>query len=142
MQYLIPTNRQNLFSATVIIGAIVNLLLNLVLITAYESIGAAIASVVAEVTIALVQLFLVRKELSFVTILKSSYHYIVAGGIMLIALEFVGKTLNPSIIHTLLMVIIGSILYFSVLLLFRDSFFIDNAKSLFNKIYFKNRGDR
>ena len=55
MQYLIPTKRQNLFTMTVLIGAGVNFALNLVLIHFFQSIGAAIASVAAETTIALVQ---------------------------------------------------------------------------------------
>ena len=79
MQYLIPTKRQNIFTLTVLIGAGVNFILNLVLIYFFQSVGAAIASVAAETTIALVQLYFVRKEFSIRQIFLSSRHYLGAG---------------------------------------------------------------
>ena len=54
MQYLIPTKRENTFSATVIIGAVTNFVLNFFLIQVFQSMGAAVASVVAETTIAII----------------------------------------------------------------------------------------
>ncbi|MCI8517776.1 MAG: flippase [Hungatella sp.] len=134
MQYLIPTKRQNLFTMTVLIGAGVNFALNLILIYTFQSIGAAIASVVAETTIALVQLYLVRKELSIKEVFFSSWHYLLAGSTMLAVLIILAKRLSPSIVHTILMVGCGAIVYFIVLLLLRDSFFIDNARNMLGKI--------
>ena len=58
MQYLIPTERQTLFTITVIIGAVANFVLNFVLIRFLQSLGAAIASVVAETTIAVIQIYI------------------------------------------------------------------------------------
>ena len=137
MQYLIPTKRQNLFTMTVLIGAGVNFVLNLVLIHFFQSIGAAIASVAAETTIALVQIYIVRKELSPKTIFISSWHYLVAGGMMLALLKFMGEAFTPSIIHTVIMVICGAILYFIILLIFKDSFFLDNVRNIMGKIQAK-----
>lgn len=134
MQYLIPTKRQNLFTMTVLIGAGVNFILNMVLIHFFQSIGAAIASVAAETTIALVQLWLVRKEFSIKKVFISSWHYLVAGGVMLAGLEVLGRQLTPSILHTVLMVICGAAVYFIILVVFRDSFFIDNMKNVLNKV--------
>lgn len=57
IQYFIPTKRQNLFTFTVAIGAVVNFALNFVLIRFFQSIGAAVASVAAETVIALVQIY-------------------------------------------------------------------------------------
>ena len=133
MQYLIPTKRQNLFTMTVLIGAGVNFVLNMILIHFFQSIGAAIASVAAETTIALVQLWLVRKEFSVKKVFLSCWHYLVAGGVMLAGLEALGRQLTPSIFHTVLMVICGAAAYFIILVIFRDSFFIDNVKNVLNK---------
>lgn len=139
MQYLIPTKRQNLFTMTVLIGAGVNFLLNLVLIYFFQSIGAAIASVTAETVIALVQIYLVRKELSPKEIFLSSWHYLLAGGIMLIELIVVGNVLTPTILHTIVLVICGAITYGIVLLLIRDEFLMSNIKRIMDKIM-KRRG--
>lgn len=134
MQYLIPTKKQNTFTITVLIGASVNFVLNFVLIKFFQSIGAAIASVVAETTIALVQLYIIRKELSFRKIILSSGHYLIAGGIMLILLKWMSSIFVPSIIHTIIMIVSGAVLYFSVLLVLRDAFLIDNVKNVYAKI--------
>ena len=139
MQYLIPTKRQNLFTMTVLIGAGVNFLLNLVLIYFFQSIGAAIASVTAETVIALVQIYLVKKELSPKEILLSSWHYLLAGGIMLIELIVVGNILTPTIPHTIVLVICGAVTYGIVLLLIRDEFLMSNIKRIMDKIM-KRRG--
>lgn len=139
MQYLIPTKRQNTFTLTVLIGASVNFILNIILIHFFLSIGAAIASVTAETTIALVQLFIVRKELSFKKIILSSWHYLISGSLMLILLKWMGSLLTPSIIHTIIMIASGAILYFSILLVLRDNFFLDNAKNVIEKIVKKTK---
>lgn len=134
MQYLIPTKRQNLFTMTVLIGAGVNFALNLVLIRYFKSVGAAIASVTAETVIAAVQLWMIRKELSVIKIVVSSWHYVVSGGIMLTLLTVAGKRMTPSIGHTALLIASGAMVYFILLLLLRDSFFIDNMRSVMSKI--------
>ena len=137
MQYLIPTKRQNLFTRTVLIGAGVNFLLNMILIYFYQSVGAAIASVTAETVIALTQLWLVRKELSVKKVFASCWHYLIAGGVMLGFIVFLGKKLTPSIIHTGLMIFAGTITYFIILFSMKDNFLIQYSKNIINKM--KNR---
>ena len=91
VQYLIPTKRQNIFTITVVVGAIVNFLMNLVFIYYLKSIGAALASVIAETLIAVIQLFIIRKELSTTIIIKSAWNYLCAGIIMLIAIKLTDR---------------------------------------------------
>lgn len=134
LQYLIPTKRQNAFTITVIIGACVNFILNLILIRSFNSIGAAIASVTAETVIAIVQLIIVRKELSPLYILRQGVNYYFAGGIMMIVLYFEGKLLTSSILHTALLVFTGSIVYFLILLLVHDEFFLSNINIVINRL--------
>lgn len=133
MQYLIPTKRENVYTLTVVIGAIVNIVLNLFLVYFFRSIGAAIASVIAESVIAVIQLIVVRKELSVLTILKSSVKYIIAGMIMGVALFFETMLFPPSIWYTALMVVSGAGVYFVALLLLRDRFLISNLKEIVNR---------
>lgn len=138
MQYLIPTKRENTFTLTVVIGAVVNFVLNLFLIYFFQAIGAAIASVVAETVIAIVQLIIVKKELSIVIILKSSVKYVVAGVVMGVVLFFESIWFSPSILYTLLMVASGAAVYFLSLLLLRDTFVISNLKTIFGKFIKKH----
>lgn len=121
-QYLIPTKRQNLFTLTVVTGAAVNFVLNYFLIKRFQSVGAAVASVAAESVIAVYQLFIVRKELDGMEILKSSAKYLLSGLVMLVGILCVGNTLTPSLGHLIMLIIIGGILYITMLLFLKDSF--------------------
>lgn len=134
MQYLIPTKRQHVFSFTVICGAIINFIFNIILINFFQSYGAVIASVLAETTIALVQLYLVRKELIFSKIVNISRNYLISGIIMLCVLLYMNRILSASFINTSIMIIVGMCCYSIILILLHDAFFITNLKRVLEKI--------
>lgn len=138
MQYLIPTKRQNIFTFTVVIGACINFLLNLILIRLFQSVGAAIASVTAETVIAVVQLVIVRKELNPWRVIKEGIHYYIASGIMAAVLSLASNMLTPSIFHTVILVVAGGTVYFAVLIVLKDEFLFSNIYSVLGKIK-KNR---
>lgn len=124
MQYLITTKREQLVTRTVTIGAVVNFVLNLILIPHFYSIGASVASVIAELTITTVQLYYIRTELSVRTIIKASGTYLFASFVMLVLLVIENHFFTPSILHTCIMIITGGALYFAILLLCRDPFLL------------------
>lgn len=127
VQYLVPTNRQNLFTLTVIIGAAVNFCLNLFLIPYFYSVGAAIASVMAESVIAIIQLWLVRKEFSSLQILKNSIHYLIGSGVMYACLILAISIFDPEtvIVDSFVLIAFGGFIYFLTLLVLKDTFVID-----------------
>lgn len=134
VQYLVPTKRQNLLTMTLVIGAVTNFCLNAVLIRFFASIGAAIASVIAESVIAIVQLILMRKEISPIRVLKEGTLYYIASAVMTAVLIPMHRLLSPSPIHTLMLVIIGATVYFGTLLIEKDEFVITNLNSIMLKI--------
>ena len=134
IQYLIPTGRQNFLSISVITGAVVNFALNLFFIRYYASIGAAVASVIAEFVISILQLYLVRKELSAFEIIKSGIHYYIAGAVMLAVLFFIRDLFTPSMINTLYLVVIGAATYFLSLIILRDDFLLSNVNIIVKKV--------
>lgn len=137
MQYLIPTKRENTFTLTVCIGAGVNLVGNLVLIPLIGAMGAAIATVLAEATIAVVQIFIVRKELSMKHIIKVSWKYLISGMIMLGGVELSAYFFSPSILNTIILVMVGGSLYFLLLLLMKDEMII----YILNRIFIKKKNE-
>ena len=139
VQYLIPTKRHNLFTLTVIFGAVVNFIMNCVLILRFQSAGAAMASVVAESAIAITQLILIRKELSLATIAKSSIKYLVSGCIMFLVVSLLETKMAPSAINTLVLIVLGAIVYLCMLILLRDDFFIQQGQNIITKV-FKGKG--
>ncbi|MCC8069522.1 MAG: flippase [Ruminococcus sp.] len=133
-EYLVGTKRENLFTRSVICGAIVNFLLNLVLINTAGAFGATVATIIAESVIAGYQLFLVRNELQIPYILRISIKYLIAGGIMLIALMLENNILKSSILNTFVMIFTGCFIYFLILLILKDSFLISNTKRILQRL--------
>ena len=130
IQYFIPTQRQNLFTLTVMIGAASNFVLNSILINLFQSIGAAIASVAAETIIAIVQIYIVRDEISPIRIIASSWRYLLAGSVMLIFLKLISSLMTPRFVNTLLLIAIGAAIYMVMLLIMRDDFLISNIRTV------------
>ncbi|MDE5722535.1 MAG: oligosaccharide flippase family protein [Clostridia bacterium] len=130
IQFLIPSNQDKKYTLAVILGAVVNLVLNLVLIYFLKSYGAAIATVIAETVVTGVMLVFLRKNIKFGKILISSWKYWIAGITMYVVLYFAFKGYKPSILHTLFMSGCGVLIYFSVLTLLKDKY----VWSAYNKI--------
>ena len=129
-QYLVQTGRQKLFTYSVVIGAAVNFVLNLFLIPAWQSEGAAMASVAAELAVALAQFHMVRKELSMARALRQSWHYLAAGLAMSAVLYPLGRQLAPVPANTILLIVTGAAVYMSCLWAMGDDFFKSNVRNV------------
>ncbi|MBE5875488.1 MAG: flippase [Lachnospiraceae bacterium] len=131
-QYLIPTKHQNVYTVSVFGGAIINLVLNLVLIPKYLSVGAAVASVCAELTIALIQLFYmnsIQKILKWRECLFCGFKYIISAGVMLAVIEWM-KTIwvLNTVVGTFEAMFVGMVVYFGCLILLKDAFMMNILK--------------
>ena len=133
IQYLVTTKRENILTRSLCIGAVTNFFLNLILIPLWSSIGAAIASVSAELVITSVQFYFVRKEISIGKVIASSWKYALSGVVMLAVLIGLGQVLTSSILHTVIMVVCGVVVYFLMLFVVRDDFYMEYIRKLLNK---------
>ena len=132
-QYLIITKREKLLTLSVAMGAVINFLCNIVLIPKYSAIGAATASVIAELLITGIQFVFIRNEISIAKIIGCAWKYLLAGGMMLVVLVLENQKLAPSIINTGIMVISGAFVYFVILFILRDEFFMGYIKKMLRK---------
>ena len=124
-QYLVSTKKQNGFTLSIILGAIINFCLNFILIPRYYSIGAAIASVVADIIISAIQIIyivFILKELNLKDIFGKMFKYVIASLLMFLIVFPLGNWLVPSFLHTVILVLTGALIYVSVLILFKDEF--------------------
>ena len=137
MQYLIPTKQQNIFTKSVIIGAVLNFGINLIFIPIFKSIGAIIASVMAETIILIVQLIYIRKDVPLKFVYQNCFKYIISGIIMLAIIVIVGNFLNASMVTTFIQIIAGAIIYFLALIIFKDKLILEFFDKLKN---FKLKG--
>ncbi|WP_455136112.1 flippase [Thermophilibacter sp.] len=104
-QYLIPMARDNVFLWSAVCGAIANVAVNLALIPRFGCLGAAFGSVAAEAVVLLYQLIMVRREIPLERYLKIAVVFLVAGGIMslaLVALPLPGTGLPGVVVPILL----------------------------------------
>ena len=69
----------------------------------------------------MVQLYMVRRDFGFKTILSQSTHYWLAGMIMFMITITIEQMFSPTIIHTGVIAIIGGAVYIGILLGMRDS---------------------
>ncbi len=132
-QYLLPTNQTKKYTISVLIGMFVNLILNLFLVREWGSSGAAAASVIAESVVVFAQFMFVRKMFSF-RILKYSIKNFISALIMGIAVFALSLRLEPSIANTSIEILVGCVLYFLLLFMLRDKFFIELIKQTKNFI--------
>lgn len=122
-QYIIPYGKDNVYIISVFIGAIVNFIINLILMKNYGAVGAAIATVIAETAVCAYQFYIVQKESDILISLKYSIPFLLLGMLMLIVNtkivtnvtisigNIVSKTMLGAVIY-----ILGSMLYYKVVL--------------------------
>ena len=119
-QYLLPTKKQNQYTLSVVVGAIVNFILNLILIKYFASIGASIATVIAELAVTSIQFILVRKEIKFIDVIKLSYKYVIGSLIMFMCSMIVGYFIKDNLVSIILQVIVSCFVYFLVIYILKD----------------------
>ena len=137
IQYMMAVGRENTFTITVLVGAILNCILNLILIYAIGVLGAVIASVVAETAILLLQLFILRNEISVKKFLFSGWKCFLSSIVMFAVLWFIKDYFESSILNTSLLVVIGVVIYGVMVLILREN----TVKSLIQKILKKEKAD-
>ena len=133
-QYLLPTKQQNKYTISVVIGAIVNFIFNLLLISKFKSIGASIATVIAEFAVTTTQFILLKGEISVQDVVKISYKYMIASIIMFIVSIITGHFITNNIISIICQVVISAISYFMILFLLKDQMIFEGIQMVKNKI--------
>ena len=118
-QYMIAVGKNKEYTISVCAGAAVNFILNLILIPKYSALGAVIATVSAELSIALIQLWYSREILD-ISWIKETYKYWISGIAMFIIVSIIGKGTERNIILLAKQIIIGVVVYFGFLVILRD----------------------
>lgn len=137
LQYLLPTQRDGKYTISILIGAAINLALNIVGIKFFMSYGAVVASVTAEIMVTGVMLIVIRKEISFFKILRQSIKYLIAGGLMFATVFVTQIFLKPSILFTFILILEGIMVYFLALLCLKEKYVLKTIKKLSIKISHK-----
>ena len=111
-QYLIPMEKDKIYINSTIIGAILNFIINLILIPIYQTIGACIATVITELILVIYQKYKIEKDMKiFKTITKFMIDVLVKSTIMFVLILILGCFIENQIIKTMLQILVGILIY-------------------------------
>lgn len=129
-QYLIPSGQRVRSTKGVITGAVINLLLNALLIPRYHAVGAVIATLVAETSICVVYFYMSKEYVPVSTLFKFMPKPLASAIVMTAWVCFIGIHQRGSILITIIQVVSGSVIYFGLLVILRDKFTIAILKKM------------
>ena len=135
IQILYPQGQTNKVILCTAIGAVVNIVANLLLIPTFAHIGVSISTLIAETAVTSSMLFLGRKYFPFTWKDKNLLKYIFATIMMSIVLfEIQGFTEN-CIIELFVYAIVGTCSYGFILLIVKEQLIMDLVTNIRNKIH-------
>lgn len=109
--YIVPMEYDKLFIVSVVIGAMINLILNMVFIPKYTSVGAAFATLIAEFLVMFVQLIALRKELNIKKYIKLTFRFFITGLVMFVFVEIVDIFIKNNYILVFVKILVGILTY-------------------------------
>lgn len=105
-QYLLPNGRDRDYIVSLLVGVVINLAVNWSLIPKFQSVGAAVGTLLAESFVAVYQLAVCRKDIPVVRYTLQNWFFVVAGAIMGVIVYRMGQNRKLSV--GLLVIQIGS----------------------------------
>lgn len=111
MQYLIPYGRDKEFLYSVCIGAVANLVLNLIFIPKYAALGAVIGTLGAEAIACITQLYNIRKEFDLRSYFVDSLVYVFLGVILFASVRLCALINVIAPIKIIVEITVGGLVY-------------------------------
>ena len=120
IQVMLPMKKEKEFTISVTVGAVTNLILNMILILKFKALGATIASVTAECAVTFTQMYFLRNVVSIKNVFKSSVKPLIGSIVMVIVVGFASSYLPVNVMGTMIEVIIGAVVYLITMILLKD----------------------
>lgn len=110
-QYLIPNERDKEYTISLILGAIINLVMNIIFIPKLASIGACFGTIAAEFVVMLYQIIAVRKEINIKENISNILGFFKKSIIMFIIIYFIKFIKIDTNIRIFIQIAVGVIVY-------------------------------
>lgn len=137
-QYLIPSCEDKIYIVSVFTGAIVNIIINLLLISRLQAMGTVIGTVFAEISVCVVQAFYVRKKLPIASYIRSFILFTIPGCIMYLVVRMIGNYMGASILTLVVEVVVGGVTYLLLgalyLLITKDEMIMSVTKKIKKRV--------
>lgn len=121
-QYYTPFGYRKQSAIYIIAGAVINLLLNLLMIPQWQANGAAIASVIAETIITILYMHYCQGFLRMIDLWHIGWKKLIAGLMMGIIVHWLGTVIPTGLLCLFIQIIMGTIIYLILLIILHDSF--------------------
>lgn len=119
-QVLIAIKMEKQFTIAVSIGAIINVIFNFLLIKKYEGVGTTISSVLAEFTGMFIMVYFLKDIINIKRLFKPIGKYLFASLIMFYAIWLMSSNLYPTILSSILLVVVGGVIYLAMMIITKD----------------------
>lgn len=130
-QYLIPHRKERIYIISVSIGAIINIVINLLLIPKMGSIGAVVGTVCAEISVCFIQGVAVYRDLPIKMYLKKGILFLADGICMFLIIKHITPYLGKGIITLVIQILVGSVVYIGIgviiLIITKDELFMNSV---------------
>ena len=130
-QFLIPFKKDKVYLAAEFLGAGVNLVLNIILISQFGAMGAVYGTIVAEIVVTVYQTFMIRRDIKTKKFILQCIPFLFAGFLMYCVVQFVLVLGNFSILSMFIAIPIGAILYIMFWFIFEKR--VNNLKVIYNE---------
>lgn len=118
-QFMIPNHMDIAYTVSVLSGTVINLVFNYLLIPRYASLGAAYATLLAEIIVCMLHCIFVWKKLPVMKYVKMTIPAIISGVIMFFALYYIDITfIDSNLLILIFKTLIGVIVYIFIYALF------------------------
>lgn len=120
-QYFTATNQISILMKAYISAAVLNIIVNAILIPGYGYVGAAIATVGSSLISVVIQYFHLNKQLNVKALWNYGLKYLVGGAVMGVAIWLITRGMPAKAITTIVQILIGGVVYGCYLLLIKDA---------------------
>lgn len=135
---LVPLKRENSYTISVIAGAIINVIMNLLLIPSCQALGASIGTVIAEFSVMAISLFCCRDYINMKSIMKVFFKYSLYSIVILITVFLAKNLFVQPILSLIASVFIGITVYVTLLFVTKDAMFEFAVEVIKKRILKKN----
>jgi O-antigen/teichoic acid export membrane protein len=139
LQVLMVNKMETVILLSTSIGAIVNLLLNLILIPTLSTNGAAIATLIAEFLVTLVQLFFSFKFIKTILSLKNFFKYLLGSLLFIPIIILFNHYYFNDTIKLIVLTTLSGIIYFLYLFVIKDILFLTGLEKFKNIIKLRGK---
>lgn len=127
IQYMVPMGLQKMMTLSTVMGLVTNVVLNYIFISKWNACGAALASVVSEMIVLIIQTICIRSIIDWPVQMKNLIKTLLGGIIMFLVVSILEKEVlkGTSIVSTFILVMCGGIIYILIQLLVKNETVIE-----------------